>query len=410
MSSEPASPSAVAPRRRLRLWAVAAGAVLAASAGLGWWLWPVTPREEPPMPDLVGVDPEVAEVVGLAREKVVRRPDDGAAWGRLGMVLRAHDFGDEANRCFRVAERLDPSQPRWPYLLGLTLVMTDPVAGIPCLERAVDHCRDDAAPRLRLAEVLLEQGQLDEAQANLEQVRRRDSHDCRARLGLGRLAVLRGQWRDALGHLEYCTHDEHSRKLAHTLRAEARTRLGESERGRDEQQLAAQAPEDQPWPDPFVAEVERLRCGLRARLQRAGELMEMGQLPGAVRLLDETAQRYPESSSAWLLLGSAWQQMEQTRPAEQAFHKAVRVDAESAEAWFRLGCVQALDRPREAADSFRRTLRLKPDHALAHFNLAHRLKELGDPSGAADEFRAALRCRPDYQPARDALRQLDKIK
>jgi Tfp pilus assembly protein PilF len=83
------------------------------------------------------------------------------------------------------------------------------------------------------------------------------------------------------------------------------------------------------------------------------------------------------------------------------------VAPEAAEAWFRLGCVQAVGHPRAAADSFRRAIRLKPDHALAHFNLGHRLNELGNPAGAAEEFRAALRCRPDYAPAQAALAELE---
>src|SRR5213079_2958398 len=119
---------------------------------------------------------------------------------RLGMVLRAHDFDAEANRCFEEAERLDPREPRWPYLRGQTLVLTDPEAGILCLRRAVQCCGDSpTAPRLRLAEALLEQGRLDEAQSHLEQAARRDP---RARLAWGRLALLREDWRGALAHLE----------------------------------------------------------------------------------------------------------------------------------------------------------------------------------------------------------------
>lgn len=415
MSDESAPPSntgALTRSARRRLWIVTALALIGLGVALAvWWRPRTPPAPEPPRPDLTDVDPEVIESIAAAQERVRQQPQDGTAWGRLGMVFRAHDFGDEANRCFREAERLDPSEPRWPYLQGLTLVLTAPDAGIPCLERAVERAADTPlAPRLRLAEALLEHGRLDEAQTHLDRARRRAAGDPRVQLGLGRLAVQRGQWKNALEHLEYCLEDEHSRRLAQTLRAEALGRLGETQVARAAQQEAGRLPEDQAWPDPFVLEVLSLQCGLRFRLQRADELFTAQRPDEAIRLLEQTVTRYPQSAAARIKLGDFSRRTGQLDRAEYEFAEAVRLDAESAEGWFLLGCMQARDRPREAADSFRRTIRLKPDHALAHFNLAHRLKEMGDRTGAIDEFRAALRCQPDYAPARQALEEVEKKK
>jgi tetratricopeptide (TPR) repeat protein len=391
------------------LIAGAAAAVAALGLGVAGWLWTRGESAQPPLPDLTDVDAEVADAVRAARGAVLACPRAADAWGRLGKVLRAHDFDAEANRCFEEAERLDPREPRWPYLRGLALILTDPGAGIPCLERAVQRCGDSPpAPRLRLVEALLEQDRLDEAQSHLEQAARRDPANPRARLAWGRLALLREDWRGALERLESCLNNGHSRKLALNLRAEAWGRLGERERARAEQRRAAELPDDEGWSDPFVEEVLRLQQGLRPRIAHADELLRGGQLMEALALLVETADRYPKSVEAWLLLGEAHRRLGRMDRAERAFREAVRVAPEAAEAWFRLGCFQArLGQEREAAESFRRTIRLKPDHADAHFNLGHRLKLLGDPAGAADQFREALRCRPDYGPARDALNALE---
>jgi tetratricopeptide (TPR) repeat protein len=416
MSGDPALPAdtqALArPVRRHWVWIVAVTAVAGVAVGLAVWWWPRSaPALEPPLPDLTDVDAEVVETIEAARERVQQQPRNGNTWGRLGMVFRAHDFGDEANRCFGEAERLDPGEPRWPYLQGLTLVMTAPDAGIPCLERAVERAGDvPLAPRLRLAEALLERGRLDDAQTHLIRARRRQPAEARVQLGLGRLAMLRGQWQTALEHLEYCLEDGHARKLAHALRAEALGRLGETEAARAAQQEAGRLPEDQAWPDPFVLEVLRLQCGLRFRLQQADDLFAAHRPDEAIDLLEQTMTRYPRSAATRLKLGEFSRKMGRLDRAEREFAETVRLDAESAEGWFLLGCMQARDRPREAADSFRRTIRLKPDHTLAHFNLAHRLKQLGDRAGAADEFRAALRCQPDYAPARQELEELERKK
>ena len=93
-------------RRWLALAAAAAVAVLVGAAG-AWWL----SREKPPRPpaiDLADADPLVAALVEAARKDVAAEPRSGRSWGHLGMVLRAHDYGSEANVCFEQAERLDP--------------------------------------------------------------------------------------------------------------------------------------------------------------------------------------------------------------------------------------------------------------------------------------------------------------
>lgn len=375
-----------------------------------WLVFRPSERPEPPQPDLAEVDPEVAETIAAAREKVRQQPEQSAAWGRLGMVFLAHDFHQEAQRSFAEAERLDPADGRWPYLRGLSLLLSDPDAGITSLQRAADLCGGEPlAPRLRLAETLLNQGRLDKAKHHLEQAQRADPDNPRAQLGLGRLAVLRGQWDAALEHLEPCTSDVHARRLAHTLRAEAWTRLGQPDKARVEQEQAAKAPEDQLWLDPFMTDVLRLRRGLVIRLQQAKDLFAHQRYPQALEILDETIKRYPQSTAARLLLGEVCRLLGRGEQAEKMFAEAVRIDPDSADAWFHLGGMQAIQgRPSEAAASFRRAIACKPDYADAHYNLGQCLKKQGDTTGAIKAFRAALRCRPDHQPAQRALREMEK--
>jgi cytochrome c-type biogenesis protein CcmH/NrfG len=163
-------------------------------------------------------------------------------------------------------------------------------------------------------------------------------------------------------------------------------------------------PDDQPWPDPFVQEVEQLQVGRRLALVRADALARQGRGWEAVALLEATVRGHPDAGQAWLLLGQTLVRLKDPGRAEQALSQAVRVAPETVEAWFQLGVARFfLGKPRSAADAFRETIRLKPDHALAHFNLGHCLKQAGDAVGAAAEFREALRCRPDYEAARQAL-------
>jgi cytochrome c-type biogenesis protein CcmH/NrfG len=410
MSHEPSLTQGAAALRRPRARLAVAGlaALTLVGAALGAWAWMRPRPPQPPLPELTDADPEVVDAIQEARGGVLRAPRSAAAWGRYGQMLRAHDFGAEANRCFAEAERLDPAEPRWPYLRGLTLVLTEPGPGIDCLERSVRLCpAGPDAPRLRLAEVLLEQGRLDEAEPHLRRALEHDPTSCRARLGLAQAAFAREAWRDGLKRLEGCLQDEHCRRRALTLSAEAWGRLNLAGPAARLLKQAAESPEDRPWPDPFVEEVERLQVGRRLALVRADALARQGRGGEAVALLEATVRRHPDAAQAWLLLGQTLVRLKDPGRAEQALGQAVRVAPETVEAWFQLGVARFfLGKVRSAADAFRETIRLKPDHALAHFNLGHCLKQEGDAAGAAAEFREALRCRPDYEAARAALQAL----
>jgi cytochrome c-type biogenesis protein CcmH/NrfG len=364
--------------------------------------WTRTPQLTPPNPYLADADPQVAEVIEQARQAVLHAPRSAQAWGHLGMVLRAHDFGEEANVCFARAEQLDAREPRWPYFHGLTLVLTDPPGGIRCLERAVERMEGETAPRLRLAEVLLEQGRLEDAERQLTVAQEKAPNDPRTRLGWARLAFAREDWQGGLKHLEGAPG-----KLAHTLRAEGWQQLGQKERSAEESKRARERPDDPPWPDSFVEEVECLQVGVRAQMARADALSRQDRPAEAVALLEEVVKARPNNGEAWLLLGRILARQRRPDQAERALEEAVRVAPASVEAWFQLGVARVFQRnPRGAAQAFGEVVRLKPDHTLGHFNLGLCKKELCDRPGAVRAFEQALRCQPDYEPARKALDQV----
>src|SRR6516162_3081205 len=95
-STRTAARSAPTTARRRWLWGTLIGVVVV--LGSGWLVWqqfaPV-----PPMPDLAGCDPEVGEAVAAARNDVQLWPWSAERWGRLGMILLAHDQHRDALTC-----------------------------------------------------------------------------------------------------------------------------------------------------------------------------------------------------------------------------------------------------------------------------------------------------------------------
>src|SRR5436305_39601 len=153
-------------RRCWRLWVV----VLAAgcAAAVWWWAGRVAPPEVPAPALDPAADPALVADVTAARQGVLDNPRSAAAWGEYGIVLRANEFHPEADVCFRTAAALDPSDGRWPYLLGSHLAATDPVAAVEWLRKAAAATVPEAAResvRLRLVETLLTAGRVEEARA-----------------------------------------------------------------------------------------------------------------------------------------------------------------------------------------------------------------------------------------------------
>src|SRR5437870_4774276 len=118
-------------RRKLLL-----GWLAVALTAAGWWFWP-RPLH-PPQVDLSFADPVVSRTIKEAYSEFRKNPRSGKAWGRLGMVLVAHDLRREGNDCFVQAERLDAREFRWPYYQGITLSQGDPETALVKLKQAVE--------------------------------------------------------------------------------------------------------------------------------------------------------------------------------------------------------------------------------------------------------------------------------
>jgi Tfp pilus assembly protein PilF len=381
--------------------------VAAAVAGVAYY------RSRPAVPDppevgLAVPDPEVAAVIGQAREAVRREPRSGQAWGRYGMVLSAHAYPAEAAACYAQAARLDPDEPRWPYLHALAVGPEDPAAAVPLLRRAAELSgdRDDTA-RLMLAELLLTQGQPDEARPILLKVLARDPDQPRANLLLGRLEVQAGDPAAGLAYLRRAARSPFTRRVALTLTAEAHRRRGDLPAAEAALKELAAAPPDRPRPDRFADELDGLRAGRASRMGRVTELLAARRYPEAEAALEELAAADPGSEVPLVHLARVRIDRGDPPAAERALRAALARAPDSAHAHFLLGAALfAQKRYAPAADEFRRAAALKPADPLAPYNAGKCLRQLGDRAGAADALRAAVRCKPDFAEAHAELAEL----
>jgi tetratricopeptide (TPR) repeat protein len=357
------------------------------------------------MVTLVNADPSLAEAIEQARKAVKNSPGSAKAWGHLGAVYQAHAFMTEAQVCLAQAMRLDPEDGRWAYLHALYVCQTDPEQGIPALAHAAELCEGIAAPRLKLGEVLLETGRVDEAETTFRAVLAYDLDNPRAELGLGRAAYARGNWQESVAHLKRSVARAPGVRATHAVLAEVYQRLGDARGAQEELERVAETSDNALWPDPYQEAVGRLKTGIEARLEHAQMLLQQGRAAQAIPLVEELLRSRPDADAVHLAYGRLLKNA--PARAEAEFRQALALRPTSLSAQTELA--QALEmqgKYREAADYYRKAVDLKPQDGPVHHRLGLCLQRLGDKEGAMRELRIAVKCKPNLTVAYRDLAEL----
>jgi tetratricopeptide (TPR) repeat protein len=422
---------------------------LAAALALGLVVGVVWYAAAPPIPPVhlpEGSDAALVEAVSRARWAIRRAPWSDRPRGHMAMLLQAHSLDAEAAVFYAQAERLNPQEPRWPYLHSGVVASADGPQAIELLRRAAELTRHQAVasdlPLVRLGDLCLDNARLGEAEeAYTRLLQRRPDHP-RAHLGLARLAVRRGEPDRALPHLWACANSPEVRKEAHLVLAEVHQRQGDAQAAAQAAQKAAQLPADAPTPDPWLEEVRVLlvgRTGLRRRmaeLQGQGRLQEARKLEehttleeypdigylevGRARLrkrqwaeaetvLRESLRLNPAELDGHYLLGRALFEQGRFAEAAECFRRATELDAKYGPAFREWGrCAAAVGDRAGAVRRLREALKYVPHDADAHRELGALLAAAGDREGAVHHLGQAVQLNPQDQRARQLLEQLSQ--
>ncbi len=370
-----------------------------AAAG-GWFVWQAT-APAPPEVKTEGFDPMIAQAIQSARADAQRSPRSARKRGRLGMVLLAHELRAPARDCFLSAMRFDPRQPRWPYFAGLAERVDNPRSAAVLFARAVElFPPSEIVPRLRLADTLLTLGQLDEAGSQYARALELQPGSALAALGLGKVANARDQPDIAVGHLGGALKSPTTRKAAHRLFVGIHQRQGQTEEVARLAATLATLPNDEPMPDPFLAEIEALKTGEEAWINQADDWIKAGRPAEAVRVLEKTLAAFPRSDRAMFFLGRARLRLGDAAGAETILARAVELAPESIEAQLQLGIARlSRGRTKEAQPCFRAAIRAKPNLGEAWYNLALSLGSAADRPECIAAFREAVRLKPNLTEA-----------
>jgi tetratricopeptide (TPR) repeat protein len=428
MTSHPPA-SETRPAHTTKRWRLAllllAVALLAAGGGTAavWWSRRPLPAVAP-MPGEIQ-DPQVRLAVEHARQKVLEKPNDAAAWGLLGMTLEAHLYEAEADQCFAEAARLDPADAEWPYFRGLYALKYDPDNALAYFRQAAARRslpEDEPAIRLRLAEALLEYGNQAEAEGLFRDEWRRAPGNPRAAYGLGLIALARGEAKDAVYYLGVARGSPTARRPATAhLAALARTAGDDEAAARYDRDVGPRPGDVLAWPDPLVEQILRFKVGADTLAQEVAELEREYRFAELAQLYLKQIETQP-TVAAYVGAGVNLGRLGDYERGLPLLREAVRLEPDSVEAHYTLALTQFARAEKavqqspsypqvkewlqEVVEHARRAAELKPDHARAYLVWGLALKYLGDPAGAVAPLKKGVTCRPGDIDLQFALGQV----
>ena len=329
-------------------------------------------------------------------------PTDVEAVGALARTLHAWDQWGAAHDLYLRAEALAPRAAEWPYLDGVVLQRLARHADAAArFDEALRRSPDYLPARVKLAEALLDSGDLDRSERLYEALRREPAAEPAAEFGLGRIAASRGHHDVAATHLERAVALFPEFGAAYYSLARSYSVLGRQAEA--ERALAAHARYGPRWPaidDPALAAVIALRDDADTTFQRGLKLADAGDLAGAIAAHEAALSRDPSIAQAHANLISLYGRVHDWARAEQHYRAVVALGFNLGDAHYDYGVLLGLQEKWDlAAAAYRDAIAVNPRHAEAHNNLGQILERQRDLETAAAEYKIAAECQPAFRIA-----------
>ncbi|HYG64684.1 MAG TPA: tetratricopeptide repeat protein [Thermoanaerobaculia bacterium] len=382
-----------------------------------------------PEPDTSLMEPAVREQLEAERQAFAGASNLADAYGRRGRAFLVYELADAARACFENATRLAPSDPRWPYYLGVIHQKKgDFAAAAASFARTLELRPQDAPALLRLGEVDLQRGDLAAARRRFEAALPLPGAAAAAHFGLGRVALGQDDATTAATaarHLETALGLQPGSSVVRYQLALAYRKLGQT--GKARQQLSGYDHGGDArvrFADPLMSEVAALNAGARGHVVLATSAFRAGRFAEAAAEYRKALEGNPDDPLVWGDLGTTLERLGDAAGAEQSYRRALELAPEDGRARQSLGTLLASrGRAREGIEHLEAAVRLLPGSRDARFNLARALAETGEPTKALEQYDQVLALAPQDLGARyqkgmmllalgrpgDAVAELDRV-
>lgn len=369
-------------------------------------------QDLPPIPklQLERYRPQLRSHLQGAYDAVQARPSDAEANGRLGMLLHAFEQLGSAEICYRRARRYDPKRFDWAYYLGLVQALAGENADAAAnLEDATRIDPGYVPARIKLSEVLLLLGRLDESREVSAALLKEDPQIAPAYYWLGRVEAAKGDLAAAEKWYAKACDSWPTYGTAHYALALAYQKTGQP--GQAQSHMAVyqkyQANADPEPEDPRLEAVRALDNSALAHMMKAVDLENAGQNQQAIAEDEEAVRQDPKLVQAYANLISLYARAGESEKAEQAYQAVVAINPNLPQSHYDYG-VFLVSRSRfaDAEAAFRKAIEASPHYAEAHSNLGAMLERRAQIEDAAKEYRIAIEDKPNFRQARYQLGRL----
>jgi tetratricopeptide (TPR) repeat protein len=263
--------------------------------------------------------------------------------------------------------------------------------------------------RLKLAEVLLTLGRLDESEATIQSLAKDAPQFAPVFYWWGRVAVAKGQLAASMEDYRKACQLWPSFGTAHYALALVCQRTGETAEGR--QHMAAyqkyKADGDPQPEDTLLEAVRSLDNSALAHLMKGVELENAGRIEEAIAEHEEAVKQDPKLAQAHANLIALYGRAGLAEEAEREYRATMEINPNLPQSHYDYGVfLVSQQRFREAESAFRKALESSPNYAEAHSNLGAMLERAGKFVEAIQHYRAAIEGKPNFRSAHFQLGRL----
>ena len=348
-------------------------------------------------------------MIARAHADAMARPREPAAVGALGRALHAWEQWSAAHDAYTRAIALAPQAFEWRYLDAVVLqrLARHPEAAAR-LREALKLSPDYLPARVKLAEALLDAGELTESKALFLALVKEPTATPAAEVGLGRIAAIERYHQAAIEHFQRAVALFPELGAAHYGLALSYRALGRVDEARAA--LALHERHGAAWPaltDPVLTVVATLREDAAALQQRGIKLATAGDVDGAIAAHEAALARDPALMQAHANLISLYGRARNWSKAEEHYRAIVKSGAALADAHYDYGVLLSLQEKWDrAAAAYREALALNPLHPQALNNLGQALERQRAVTEAAAAYRRAVESQPGFRLARFNLARM----
>jgi tetratricopeptide (TPR) repeat protein len=359
----------------------------------------------PPLPALAldSFPPAAREAVSRVYAAATRNPNEVESVGALARTLQAWEIWDAAHLTYARLLQLDRKSFEWSYLDGVVLQRLARHGDAAVQFRRALAIKGDYLPaRVKLAEALLDAGELEESKRLFEGLVKEPAAEPVAEFGLGRIASADDGLSDAAAHFEKAIALYPELGAAHYALALTYRKLGRRDDARRELALHEQYGARWPAiPDAALDRVNALKDNASTLIERGMKLAESGDVAGAIAAHEDALTREPSSVDAHANLISLYGRAQNWSKAEEHYRALVALGLNLGDAHYDYGVLLGLQEKWEpAAEAYRRALVANPQHAQARNNLGQILERDRNFEEAAAEYRRAIEAQPGFRLAR----------